>query len=125
MRAALLVRDPASETSLGDLDHVFERDGVNDDPAGRVDDRDPRLVGIERDAIDVAALDGRGEDDISWALAERILSAQIPDNDMEQLAEAFELLSGRASPRSDQLVSGQAASSSARIASRLSGPSLA
>jgi hypothetical protein len=32
---------------------------------------------------------------ISWAIGERILSAQIPANDPEQLADAYELLTGR------------------------------
>ena len=31
---------------------------------------------------------------MSWALGERILTAQIPHNDPEQLAPAFELLTG-------------------------------
>jgi hypothetical protein len=52
--AALFVRKPAGETSPGDLDHVGERDGVNDDPAVGVDDREPRAVCAERDGVDVA-----------------------------------------------------------------------
>lgn len=36
---------------------------------------------------------------ISWAIGERILSAQIPDNDPEQIADAYRLLTGRPLPR--------------------------
>jgi hypothetical protein len=35
---------------------------------------------------------------VSWAIGERILSAQIPDNDPEQMAEAYELLTEQPLP---------------------------
>ena len=35
---------------------------------------------------------------ISWAIGERILSAQIPDNDPEQMADAYEVLTGQPLP---------------------------
>ena len=37
---------------------------------------------------------------MSWALGERILTAQIPNDDPEQLTPAFELLTGVALPES-------------------------
>ena len=40
----------------------------------------------------------QGAEIVSWALGERILTPQIPDNDVEGLAEAFELLTGRPLP---------------------------
>lgn len=36
---------------------------------------------------------------ISWVIGERILSAQIPGNDLGQVAGAYELLTGRPPPR--------------------------
>jgi len=36
----------------------------------------------------------QGAEIMSWALGEWILTAQIPNNDPEQLAPAFELLTG-------------------------------
>lgn len=63
---------------------------------------------------------------ISWAIGERILSAQIPDNDPVQMAEAYALLTGsRFLSETQPVSSGHAASSSARMSSRLLGPSSA
>ena len=40
----------------------------------------------------------QGAEIISWAIGERILTAQIPDNDPVQMAPAYELLTGRQLP---------------------------
>jgi hypothetical protein len=40
---------------------------------------------------------------MSWALGNRILSAQIPDNDPQRLEESFELLTGVRMPEPTSL----------------------
>jgi hypothetical protein len=86
----------------------------------------------------------QGAEVLAWGLGERIITPSIPDIDFEQLCGAFEFLTGVSPPpagwvgssraprrfsswsvlsAAPQPSSGQAASRSARIESRLSGPS--
>lgn len=45
----------------------------------------------------------QGAETIAWALGERILSAQIPDNNPERMAEAYRMLTGLPLPESQAL----------------------
>ena len=59
---ALLGREPARDPSLGELGRVPQGDRIDDDPAIRVDRRDPRSVRTERDCYNIARFDRRRED---------------------------------------------------------------
>ena len=91
-----LVNAMARRTLLHEMSHVWLDQHVDDMtearfmttrhlPSWNGSDDPWRLRGCEQ-----------GAEIVSWALGERMLTPQIPDNDVEQLAEGFELLTGRA-----------------------------
>lgn len=49
----------------------------------------------------------QGAEIIAWALGERILTAQIPNNEPAEMGDAFELLTGRSLPRAAERNAGR------------------
>ena len=59
------------------------------------------ITAISRDSTHVFRGYEHGAEIIAWAIGERILTAQIPDNDVVQMGDAYRLLTGRPIPRSE------------------------
>ena len=91
----VLVNEMARRNLLHEMSHIWIDQNVSGQEARTVP-RLPRPVRVER--IDRPDWDERGYEQaaetMAWALGDRILSAQIPDNEPAQLAAAFELLTG-------------------------------
>jgi hypothetical protein len=95
---SVLVNAMSRRTVLHEMSHIWLDRHVHDATEARfLALRDLHSWNASNDAWRFRGCE-QGAEIVSWALGERILSAQIPDNDVEQLAEAFELLTGRALP---------------------------
>ena len=90
----VLVNEMARRNLLHEMGHIWIDQNVS--PAER--DRFLEFRGLGTWNASTADWDDRGYEQgaeiMAWALGDRILTAQIPDNDPAQLGVAFEILTG-------------------------------
>jgi hypothetical protein len=93
-----LVDPIARRALLHEMGHIWLDQNLSDHERERF--LEVRGLHAWNDASDAWALRGyeQGAEIMAWALGERILTPQIPDNDPTQLARGFELLTGSAPP---------------------------
>ena len=93
-----LVNAMARRALLHEMSHTWLDQNVSDQVRERF--LGNRGLHAWNDSSDTWAMRGyeQGAEIMAWALGERILTAQIPDNEPIQLARGFELLTGSAPP---------------------------
>jgi hypothetical protein len=93
-----LVDPTARRALLHEMGHIWLDQNLSDPERERF--LEARGLHAWNDSSDTWALRGyeQGAEVMAWALGERILTPQIPDNDPIQLARGFELLTGTAPP---------------------------
>jgi len=93
-----LVNAMARRVVLHEMAHVWLDENL--EPTIRDHFLQARRLSSWNDTSDPWPMRGyeQGAEIMSWCLGERILTAQIPDNDPTQLAAAFQLLTGVAAP---------------------------
>ena len=94
----VLMNEMARRNLLHEMSHVW----VDENVSQTVRERFLELRGLRAWNASTDPWDQRGYEQgaeiMAWGLGTRILTAQIPDNDPQQLAAGFELLSGFAVP---------------------------
>ena len=93
-----LVDPIARRALLHEMGHIWLDQNLSDPERERF--LEVRGLDVWNDASDAWGLRGyeQGAEIMAWALGERILTPQIPDNEPIQLARGFELLTGSAPP---------------------------
>ena len=93
-----LVDPIARRALLHEMSHIWLDQNLSDPERERF--LEVRGLHAWNDSSDTWALRGyeQGAEIMAWALGERILTPQIPDNEPIQLARGFELLTGSAPP---------------------------
>jgi hypothetical protein len=93
-----LVDPTARRALLHEMGHIWLDQNLSDPERERF--LEVRGLHAWNDSSDTWALRGyeQGAEIMAWALGERILTPQIPDNEPIQLARGFELLTGSAPP---------------------------
>ena len=93
-----LVDPIARRALLHEMGHIWLDQNLSDPERERF--LEVRGVHAWNDSSDAWGLRGyeQGAEIMAWALGERILTSQIPDNEPIQLARGFELLTGSAPP---------------------------
>src|SRR4029453_837089 len=93
-----LVDPVARRALLHEMGHIWLDQNLSDPERERF--LEVRGLHAWNDSSDTWALRGyeEGAEIMAWALGERILTPQIPDNEAIQLARGFELLTGSAPP---------------------------
>ena len=93
-----LVDPIARRALLHEMGHIWLDQNLSDPERERF--LEVRGLHAWNDSSDTWALRGyeQGAEIMAWALGERILTPQIPDNEPIQLARGFELLTGSAPP---------------------------
>jgi hypothetical protein len=93
-----LVDPIARRALLHEMGHIWLDQNLSDPERERF--LEVRGLHAWNDSSDTWALRGyeQGAEIMAWALGERILTPQIPDNEPIQLARGFELLTGTAPP---------------------------
>jgi hypothetical protein len=93
-----LVDACARRALLHEMGHIWLDQNLSDPERGRF--LEVRGLHAWNDSADTWGLRGyeQGAEIMAWALGERILTPQIPNNEPMQLARGFELLTGSAPP---------------------------
>ncbi len=94
----VLVNEMARRNLLHEMGHIW----IDQNVERSVRDRFLRLRGLQAWNVSTDAWEERGYEQgaeiMAWTLGNRILSAQVPNNDPSPLAAGFELLTGIAPP---------------------------